>query len=133
MSKILEVVNRIKHKDNLGNCSLEDIKAAEQALGLKFAGEYIELLTNFGTLTTDYLDISSTLKDPFYDVTHLTKDVRNRHKGLPNDLYVVYDVHIDGIVILQNASGKVFSIDETGSLMEAYDSLAAFISKIEGV
>jgi len=133
MSKILDVVSKIKHKDNLGLCTLEEIKAAEQTLGLKFSDEYIELITIFGTLSTDYLDISSTLKDPFYDVVHLTNEVRNRYSGLPQDLYVIYDVHVDGVVILQNESGKVFAIDESSSLMEAYESLAAFISKIEGV
>lgn len=133
MSIILDTISKIRHKNNVGKCSLESVKQAEEKLNLKFAEEYIDLITNFGTLVTDYLNLTSTIEDIEHDVVELTTKYRNYYNNFPKDMYVIFDVNVDGLVILQDATGKIYDIDETCELMNSYDSLNEFIKVVEGI
>jgi hypothetical protein len=128
---ILTIVDQLKYKNKLSQCTKDEIDEAEQELGLVFADEYKELLLGYGSLETKHLLISSTLKNISVNVVTLTQQIRSIYDNLPKDLYVIMDSGVDGIIIFQDSKGKIYETSHDDTIMEAYDSLAHFISDIE--
>ena len=61
------------------------------------------------------------------DVSLLTKEHRKYNELVPNDLYVIEELGIDGVVIGQNSKGEIFQtvgISETVKIANSlYDYL----------
>ena len=126
----MSAVDVVKKNYQYSNaCSLIEIEEAEKELNLKFADEYKQVLLECGKVSNEYLDLSSP-NNPLADVVNTTKEVRKLYRNLPRDCYVLVDVGVDGIYVLQDGRGKLFDIDEDDEIYQSYPNLETYLEKM---
>lgn len=130
MGKISEIIEKITDKTTYIPASTEKIEQAEKKLGLLFAEEYKEYLTKYGALSTDYVELTD-VEAGITNVCDITENLRKWYKTFPKDLYVVFYVGVDDIVVLQNVKGQIYYITPEHELVPAFESLADFLYHIE--
>lgn len=128
------IIDELKMKSNFYcevGASTEEIKKAEETLGLRFADDYIEYLQQFGAVSCGGHDLTGFSKDSELDVVKVTlKNIKKNQKvSLP--LYVVEETHLDGVVIWQLGSGEVFRTEYKEAPEKIFDSLAEYVSTFE--
>lgn len=126
MNKIETIIDSFKRKRFTGSVSDEVIENAEKELGLSFSSEYINLLKGYGSLCVkgeEFLgiDINS------YDVVKATNKARNASSDFPQNMYVVEDMAIDGILLLQKTTGEIYTYQPNQSLQKVTDSFADYL------
>jgi hypothetical protein len=110
MSKITDTIKALPGlcvSEPTANIS-EDISNAEEELELRFAEEYKEYVSSFGAVSCDRLELTGISKNSENDVIDMTFMNRDTNPEIPNDLYVIEDTAIGGIVFWQDASGTVY-------------------------
>lgn len=105
------IIDILKERD--GFCSLngvteEEIKAAEQTLGLIFATEYGVYLKTFGLASFHGHELTGIIKSPRLSVVEQTITEKDNNPHVPDDFYVIEVANIDGIVIWQSGTGEIF-------------------------
>lgn len=126
MNNIIKTIETFKRKRFTGNISTELIVNAETELGLSIASEYKKVLREFGSLCVkgeEFLGIDSNN----YDMVKATKEVRKSDENFPLDVYVIENTAIEGILIVQNNIGKIFSYMPNGKLQYLADSLEEYL------
>jgi hypothetical protein len=114
-----------KHK----SVSEEQILSAENELGVRFAEDYRLCISEFGQFTVYGHEITGITDDKRLDVVNVTKEQRDYLKYLPDDMYVIDEAHIDGIIILQNTAGEIFVTKPNSTPQKIADSLYDYASK----
>lgn len=107
----------------IGPVTADQIKEAEQELGLKFSNEYREYLKNLGVVTFEGHEFTGICSFKRLNVVDVTKEEREYHPEIPSDWYVVEQLNIDGMVIWQTQDGSIYL---NGSKKVA-DSLAEYV------
>lgn len=102
---------------------------AEEVLSLKFADEYAEYLKECGIASADGHEFTGLVKSKRLNVVDVTEAARKKNAEIPQDLYVVEELHIDGIVIWQSEQGSVFMTVRDGMPEMICSSLAEYISQ----
>ena len=118
------IIDMLKAKDDfysLKGVTEEEIRAAEQALGLMFAKDYRAYLQAFGLTSFQGHELTGIIKSPRLSVVVQTVAERNNNPHISDDMYVIEKANIDGIVIWQENTGEIF---ET-----IYDSVPTLICK----
>lgn len=120
--------------------TMEEIKAAEEKLGVKFADDYVKCLLNYGKLSVgstelmgiSYCDTSSQRSINEYqntDVVYQTlllKDLEC-HAHIPKNMYVIDDLDIDMCLIWQDETGAVYSTMPWSGPQKEADSLVDYL------
>jgi hypothetical protein len=110
-----------------GGVSDEAITEAEAALSLKFAADFRDYLKKLGCAEYYAHELCGLGGPSHVDVIDVTKEARGLYPALPNDLYVVEDLHIDGVLFCQGPDGTVFQVTPGGEPASAFRSLAAYV------
>lgn len=120
--KILDVLK--KREDYIGGngVSDEEIKKAEETLGLTFATDYKEYLKTIGLAMYDGHELTGLGCADRVNVVCVTENYRNYFKDVPSNRYVVEDAGIDNIVIWQNSEGFIYQNNEM-----IYDKLVDYL------
>lgn len=105
-----------------------EIERVQKELGIDFATDYKTYLKEIGLACFDGHELTGICQDPRLDVVHVTKDQRENNPEAPN-CYVIEEANIDGIVIWQDFSGKIYMTVENSSPKLIADSLSAYIQK----
>lgn len=124
------IIDMLKAKDDfysLKGVTEEEIRAAEQALGLMFAKDYRAYLQAFGLASFQGHELTGIIKSPRLSVLTQTVVERNNNPHVPDDLYVIEITNIDGIVIWQKSSGEIYKTIYGGSPMLICKSLSEYI------
>lgn len=101
----------LKVKDDFfasSGVSEEDIDFAERKLNLKFSKDYRSYLREFGVASADAHEFTGIVKSKRLNVVDVTVEERNRNCLVPNELYVIERLGIDGIVIWQSENGEIY-------------------------
>ena len=83
------------------------IKVAEQSLELSFSKEYGDYLREFGIAAVNGRELTGLTPSKRLNVVFVTQEERQYHT-VPNDWYVVEQLHIDGVVVWQSTNGEVY-------------------------
>ena len=126
MSKIAEVLKASEKMRSGEAAAVADIGHAEEALGLKFANEYKEYLMEFGFASYKGHELTGICKSSRLNVVDVTLEVRGLYDMEPN-MYVVEDTGYEGIMILQNQKGKIFTIRPHSKPEKIAESLVNYI------
>lgn len=105
-----------------------EIESAEKKLGIEFAPDYKTYLKEIGLACFDGHELTGICEDPRLDVVHVTKDQRENNPK-SRSLYVIEEANIDGIVIWQDFSGKIYMTEGNSSPKLIADSLSAYIQR----
>ena len=84
------------------------IAEAERSLGVHFAKEYKEYVSACGEASIRGHEITGVCASKRLDVVQVTNKARLENPTIPNDMYVVEQANIDGILIWQNETGNVY-------------------------
>lgn len=104
---------------------------AESTLSLRFAKEYAEYLEECGVASADGHEFTGLLNSKRLNVVDVTQAAKKKNGSIPQDFYVVEELQIDGIVIWQSGSGKVYMTASDGLLELINDSLVEYIAQEE--
>lgn len=105
------ILDMLKEKDcfcSLKGVTEDEIRVAEQTLGLSFAKEYRTYLQAFGLASFQGHELTGIIKSPRLSVVAQTIAERNNNPHIPDDMYVIEIANIDGIVIWQGSTGEIF-------------------------
>lgn len=125
---IIEVINSIDKLKTFKPASSEDIASAENELGIKFASDYKEYLSKFGAVIGDGIELTGIAKSAHRDVVKVTKECWDLNDKVPHNMYVIEDSGIDGIVIWQDKSGKVYQSEPSSKPKKIASSLSDYIN-----
>ena len=87
--------------------SEEEIRMAEQTLGLCFAADYRKYIAAYGVASFAGHELTGICKSKRLSVIDVTIEERN-NIPVPTDWYVLEQANIDGIVIWQDSNGTVY-------------------------
>ena len=126
MEKIINVIEHLEDLRYLKGASSLEIENAEKELNLKFSVEYKKYLMEYGVISAKKVELTGIVKSSRLNVVELTKSVRES-KEIKQDLYVVENLAIDGLLILQNSKGEIFELQSSPEIKKLYDSLSEYI------
>lgn len=121
---ITEIVDSYSRKRATGAVSEDKIISAENVLALHFAPEYRELLTNYGSLFLkgeEFLGV---------EVVDITLKAREEYSDFPQSMYVISNTYIDGILLVQDISGVVYTYQPEQGIQKIAVSLSEYISSL---
>jgi hypothetical protein len=110
----MNIVDKIRKIKNLniskkGGASEEQIERAEKRLNLKFSEEYREYVKEFGAISFLGAEWSGLNVESYINVVNMTEDEKAFNEFFPEKYFVIENLGIDGIVILSNEDGKIYS------------------------
>lgn len=124
MSKLLEnVKSKVFH---LKGADAREVIDAEKRLGLRFSSEFRNYLMDYGTASFGSHEFMGLGGDAYLDVVEETLRERRNTQGFPGDCYVVENLGIDGILILQNEEGQVYEFSSAGT-KKIFSSIEEYI------
>lgn len=126
---LCKLVEEIKSKPNFyaeKGASALQIEQAELSLGLDFALDFKECLCEFGAISVDGHELTGFSADKNLDVVQVTQNNRKKH-NVGNNLYVIEETHIDGIVIWQSSSGEIYQTTPEKQAIRICNSLKEYI------
>lgn len=128
---MLNIINLIKSLPNLlraNPATTSQIIAAETELNLCFSDEYKKYLSTFGAIIAHGIELSGISKADHQNVITLTKREWELNPKVPLSMYVVENPCIDGIIIWQNADGKIYQSRPGKGPIQIANSLAEYIT-----
>ncbi len=126
MSQFVKKIKSFEDYLQLGGVSNDEIKKAEERLGVRFAEEYKEYLRECGVATADGHEYTGIGKAKRLDVVLVTEKERSAELEIFDSAYVVEQTHMDGIVIWQTTDGIIYQ-SQGNSLKKINSSLAEYI------
>lgn len=124
---IIEVINGLNHLCALLPATPSAVSEAEQALGLRFAPDYKAYVLQFGAISACGIELTGVTTSRRLDVVAVTKRNRVMNGNIPPNMYVVEDMAIDGLLILQDATGAVYSAPPHVVPCKVFDSLTDYV------
>jgi hypothetical protein len=124
---ILEIIKSLKDVRSLGGANEAQILEAESLVGIKFANEFKEYAKEYGAISAYGLELCGVCNSKRLDAASVTLEERELNENFPNDMYVVENLGIDGILILQNEKGEVFEIFTNTKPKKIYNSLVDYL------
>ena len=128
MPNIIKTIQALPQLLPLKPASVAEISDAEKQLGLQFSEEYKEYLGAFGAILADGIAITGIARSEDRSVVMVTKQEREFNPDIPDNLYVVENIGIDGILIWQDENGKIFSTSPNVPPEEIASSLSAYLT-----
>lgn len=111
--------------------SNEEIENAQKQLGVVFADEYKEYLSRFGLACFNGHEITGICSMPRLDVVAVTIKNREFNPNIPEDLYVIEELGIDGIVFLQSFNGQIYLSRPNSKVFRVCNSLSELFEPSE--
>ncbi len=128
MKKIIEVINNLPDLLPLKPASDTQITDAELQLRVSFAEEYKDYLSEFGAIMADGIELSGIAKAEHRNVVALTKKERELNPNVPNNMYVIENTCVDGIIIWQDNKGEIYQTQPGMKPNRIANSMADYIS-----
>lgn len=127
-SKILMIMSNLEDLRFLKPATEAEVTAAEKELGVIFAEDYREYVLKYGVISARGIELTGVTTAKRLDVVTVTKAEREM-ASIPDNMYVIENVAIDGIVVLQNTAGEVFSIAPHEPLKRVCSSLSEYVER----
>lgn len=127
MYSIIEVIENLQGLRSLPPMSEKDIENAEKTLGLRFADEYRNYTKKFGAISANGIEITGVVSAPRLNVVNVTTSEKHLNDNIPDDMYVIENTGIEGVLMLQNDKGEIFSIAPNSKPEKKFNSLAKYL------
>ena len=131
MKEILEKISS-KHKVFKGNGVPDDaIVSAEKLLGITFPAEYRKYLRECGVLSFGAHEIMGLGVEGYLNVVEATMKERGLGGTFPTDCVVIENVGIDGVLVIMDSAGRVYSLKGPSKRLVA-NSIAEYLESLLG-
>lgn len=128
MNSIIETINKLPGLLPLKPASDTQITDAEIQLRISFSEEYKDYLATFGAVLIDGHELSGISKSEHRNVVALTKKEKDLNPKVPNNMYVIENTCVDGIIIWQNTEGEIFETHPEQNPVKIANSLSEYLS-----
>lgn len=108
MKKFTDIIKDCEDYTAIGGVSIEQIKSAEEELGLVFSKEYKEFLKEHGVACANGHEFLGICDSGRLNIIDGTLKAKKKNENIPEDMYLIEDVGIDKIMTWQNAKGELF-------------------------
>lgn len=102
---------------------------AEEHLQAKFSDEYRSYLSVYGCASFAGHELTGISGFSQINVVSVTLDERTLNEKIPHNLYVIEQAHIDGIVVWQDETGRIYYSQPNQSPVKKFNSLLEYISQ----
>ena len=128
--KIIDVIENLKELRHLQPASEAEIEAAEQELGVTFAKDYREYVAAYGVISAFGVELTGVTHFPRLSVCNVTQMERESNNLIPSSMYVVDSTGLEGLVILQDQEGVIYSAAPNQEPKRIFDSLADYLESL---
>lgn len=129
MKDIIRIISNLEDMRFIKPASMEQIIEAEKELGVSFADDYIKYVEKYGVISARGIELTGVTTHERLSVVSVTKKERNMNSNIPANMYVIENIAIDGIIALQDETGKVYTITPNGTPKLSYNSLSEYVEK----
>lgn len=127
MNKIIESIKSFPDYNGSNGRIEEEIISAENTLGLSFAKDYREYLKEIGLACFNGHELTGITDTARLNVVEVTTEQKDIGEGVPSSWYVIEEANIDGIVIWQSETGKIYQTAPYCDSEKIADSLLEYI------
>lgn len=110
MSNIVEKIRKIDGLYHAKGCSLQQVNEAQSKLNITFPEEYIDYVREFGVVSFYGTEWTGLNVEGDLNVVEVTEQERSLNDRFPKECFVLENLGIDGVLIICNEKGQVFSI-----------------------
>ncbi|MBF1213384.1 SMI1/KNR4 family protein [Fusobacterium pseudoperiodonticum] len=128
MTLIIEKINKIEKLYHTEGCSFKQIKEAQLELGITFPDEYIDIIKKYGAISFYGTEWTGLNVGGYLNVVSATKQEREMNSAFPLDCFVLENQGIDGLIIICNEKGEVFSI-QYSKIEKIYSSISDYLDE----
>lgn len=107
-TNIVKLINELDILYQSNPATLEEIKKAENILGLKFADEYIQYVLAYGVVACEGIEFTGITDVEEVSVIDVTLKEREYNDCVPHNMYVVENTYMDGMIIWQDEKGMIY-------------------------
>lgn len=129
-TEILELMGELDDIFYLDQPEEDAIKNAELELDLSFSYEYKEYVRTGGAICGGGIELTGITKFERLNVVSVTKREKRINPLIDDDMYVVEVVGIDGMVVLQNETGTIFTAQPNVAPKKLFNSLSEYVEKV---
>lgn len=127
MSRIIEVIEKLENLLTLKPATMEDIDNVEIELALPLADEYKEYLLKYGAILANDVELTGVAKSKNRDVIQVTQREWSLNNKIKHNMYVIENIGVEGIIIWQDESGKIYESKPNHGVTKIADSLAEYL------
>lgn len=127
MKDIIQIISNLEDMRFIKPASMDQIVEAEKELGVIFAEDYVKYVEKYGVISARGIELTGVTSHERLSVVSATKKERSLNSNIPTNMYVIENVAIDGIVALQDETGKVYSIAPNEKPQLVFNSLAEYV------
>lgn len=131
MNELIERIRSSAELYTLTPASLLQIREAEKTLDLTFAEDYKACVLAFGAFSFDAHEITGICESERLNVVKVTSQYRTVYPSLSHELYVVEDLSIDNIIVVQKKDGTVYTYGPDDKLIKTASSLQDYLFPLE--
>ena len=128
MTLIIEKINKIEKLYHTEGCSFKQIKEAQLELGITFPDEYIDIIKKYGAISFYGTEWTGLNVGGYLNVVSATKQGREMNSAFPLDCFVLENQGIDGLIVICNEKGEVFSI-QYSKIEKIYSSISDYLDE----
>ena len=129
MKDIIQTINNLENMRFIKPAPVEQIIEAEKELGVNFADDYIKYVKKYGVISAKGIELTGVTNYKRLSVVFITKKERNINPNIPANMYVIENIAIDGLIALQDETGKVYTVTPNETPKLSYNSLSEYIEK----
>lgn len=126
MEKIISTIEKLENLRYLEPATNEQIDIAQKQLGLHFSEEFRQYIQRYGAISAKGVELTGITALPRLSVVEVTKSERELNK-IPNDLYVIENIAIEGILLLQSSSGEIYELSQNAKIQKKYNSICDYL------
>lgn len=131
MSSIIEKISKIEKLYHAKGCAFKQIKEAQAELGITFPEEYMDIVKEYGAISFYGTEWTGLNVDDYLNVVSVTKQEREMNSALPSDCFVLENQGIDGLIVICNEVGEIFSF-QYSKLEKIHDSISSYLDECIG-
>ena len=129
MKDIIQTISNLENMRFIKPVSMEQIIEAEKKLGVNFADDYIKYVKKYGAISAKGIELTGVTTHERLSVVSITKKERNMNPNIPINMYVIENIAIDGLIALQDKTGKVYTVTLNKTPKLSCNSLSEYIEK----
>lgn len=128
MSSIIEKIKTIKKLYHAKGCTFKQIKEAQSELGITFPEDYMDIVKEYGAISFYGTEWTGLNVDDYLNVVSVTKQEREMNSSFPSDCFVLENQGIDGLIVICNEAGEVFSL-QYSKIEKIHDSIDSYLDE----
>lgn len=108
MSQLISIIENLDGLIQLKPATQEDVSGIEIELALPLSEEYKTYLMSFGAIIANGIELTGFAKSKNRNVVDVTRREWELNDKVPHTMYVIENVGIDGIIIWQDKTSKIY-------------------------